>query len=203
MSSNNLILAKFFVPKSRDDLIPYGFERIDQMPVNEQNEHFNTLKRLGLAELVEWGRKRPGKRDSGENTAIEMASAPEFIRTMESQGLGILSARRYLDEKKNPKKPRYVVVLGIGFGQRITFGSRDQKKIEALFSNVWQFCHVWDNSASRAAGSVDTINFTGCLSPGAKPVYELFVNNDGALEMSPFNPAAKNLPLTPSAGRAV
>jgi hypothetical protein len=200
-ASNVNLLVKFFVPAHRDDLVPYGFERIDEMP--KSIRHFNKLKRVGLKDLAVVGRVRPGKRDSGTNIASpDMASAPKFLQTMEQYGLAILSAKRFADDKWKGK-PRFVVTLGIGFGEGIAFKKADQEALQKLFQNTWQQCHVWDNSAPREAGvhTVDTINFTGCLEKGAKALYELRMKEgaDGAVDLdwSPLNPAAKPLSLSP------
>ncbi len=201
-----VILAKFFVPRDRHDLVPFGFEAIDEMP--NTNRHFNTLKRIGLKELAEFGRVRPGKRDSGDNIASpDMASAPTFLESMQRNGLAILSAKRYLEENRKNKdgsraKDRHVIVLGIGFADHgIDFKPADQRAIANLFKNTWQQCHVWDNSRPRDAGihTVDTINFVGALESGAKPLYELMINDSANLEWTPLHPTAKPLKIQPDA----
>lgn len=210
-----ILLVKFFIPQHRDDLVPYGFELIEEMP--NTNKHFNKLKRLGLAELAEVGRVRPGKQDSGNLIAeMEMASAPSFLEMMKKQGLAILSAKRFLEPErtarkgKDAPKQRFVLTLGIGFADEgITFKKSDWQAIERLFQNTWQYCYVWNNSAPRDGGvaTVDTVNFAGCMDKGTKWTYALIVK-DGTeadsidLDWSPFNPTAKPLSLQSGAPAA-
>lgn len=191
VSKVQTVLVKFFFTNPKH--IPWGIpERKVSDRTQKQIDEFNSFMAevKGNATLGQVGRRREGRVDTGEQVInnLQFVQLGIIRRGLTNVGFQL----RTVDAFFIPQKGKHVVCLVFqkgGFYEEATATPTEKEAhkllnssaivsaLRELANTTWQWCHGWDNSATR---KTMTINVGGRL-PDAKPRHAIAVRQGEVL----------------------